>query len=133
IRAAGVAWASLRKLPLRAGVRSLGQAAALCTAAGLFANLPVLCHWYGSNFWGTGRSLVAGAQAMGVKGAVVFIRDYNKARMVALQERGVSLRLAQGAVEELDERWIDDQMADLDEADLSREERAEELQRLLTL
>lgn len=132
LRAAGLAWAARQQVARRTGIRVLTQAAAVCSAAGLLANVPVLVRWYGSSYWGNGTFIVDAAREQGVHHAIVFIRDFNRGRDAALRLRGVSWRAAHGAVEKLNERWIDGQTREVDNLRLPAPQRAAELERRLT-
>lgn len=67
----------------------------------------------------------------GIHHAVVFIRDYNRERGYELRSRGVSYRTAQGALETLRERWIDQQIRTADYIPGTDRQRAEWLEREL--
>jgi dolichyl-phosphate-mannose-protein mannosyltransferase len=129
IRAAGLGWAQRRGWPHRRGIDTLTAAAAVCTLVGLGANLPVLVRQYSSSFWGTSTVLVDAVRAQDIHHAVVFIRDHNRARLAELRLNGVSWRVAHGAVETLDEGWIDRQIGEV--GSLPQEARARELERRL--
>jgi hypothetical protein len=131
LRAGGPAWARRHRLPPRRGTAVLAQAALFCSAAGLAVNLPVLFQWYGSSFWGTGMMPVREARARGIHHAIVFIQDYNRLRMVRLRLRGVSMHVAQSAVDALDERWIDAQIARCDQEMTRPDTRENRLERRL--
>jgi len=88
----------------------------VCTVVGLAANLPVLCSYYGTSFWGVDLALTRAVRKQGVHRAIVFVRDYNRARAVALRLRGVSWRVTQSALDALDDRWIDRQIREADAA-----------------
>lgn len=105
--AAGAAWGAWKAGHPRRGVQLATQTTAFCAAAGLLFNLPVLFQWYGNSFWGTNRTLVDSARDMRLGKSIIFIRDYAHARVLDMVEMGVSRRVAQGAVERLDERWLD--------------------------
>lgn len=120
LRGAGLLWARRfgggGRAAARLGLRIAFRAAAWCTAAGLAVNMPLFVRWYGSAFWGTHRELVDAAEsALARSGpAIVFVRDYNRARTVELLQRGVPLRTAHAAVQSLDEEWIDAQIREAD-------------------
>jgi len=108
------------------------RAIAVCTLIGLAGNLPVLTRWYSRTFWGTSPRLERLVRREGVRHAIVFIRDGNRARAARLVRMGVPPRVAHSAMVYLDETWIDQQaMRVAERSDLSPEQRAAELTRIL--
>jgi len=61
---------------------------------------------------------------------VVFIRDYAHSRAADMVEMGVSRAVAPGAVERLEEQWLDDMIAQSER--LPRDNRAEWLESVLS-
>ncbi len=123
----GVALARWREIPPSQGVGVALRAAALCSAAGLAVNLPVLTEYYQSSFWGTDRSIVDAVHEAGIRRAVVFIRDRNRAREAELRERGVTWRTAHAAVDVLEPAWLDKQLRAHDVGQLSNKALEERL------
>jgi hypothetical protein len=128
LRGWGLLLARLRRIPPRQSFSVVARAVVLCSAAGLAVNLPLLLCEYGSIYWGTSDLLTREVRARGLHHALVLIQDFSQARRVLLHRLGVSHHAAQGAVADLDERWIDDQVART--ASLSPQERAAELERV---
>lgn len=129
LRGWGLYLARIRRISPRGGISVVARAAAYCTVLGLLVNLPLLVRWYGSDYWGTSDELTSQVRAQGIHHAIVLIRDYNYARKVQLHRLGVSHHTAQGAVIQLDSRWIDAEIART--ASLAAVDRAAELERVL--
>lgn len=128
LRGWGLLVARLRRIPARQSFSVIARAVALCSAAGLAVNVPLLLREYGSTYWGTSDLLTREVREKGIHHALVLIQDFSQARRVRLHRLGVSHHAAQGAVDDLDERWIDDQVART--ASLPPKERAAELERV---
>lgn len=131
LRGLGLLWARRERIHPRAGVSAVARAAALCSLIGLVANGPMLAQWYAGSYWGTSSQLIHLVQGQGIHHAVVFIRDYNRERGYELRSRGVSYRTAQGALETLRERWIDQQIRTADYLPGTDMQRTEWLEREL--
>ena len=129
LRGWGLYLARLRRIPPRRGISIVARAAVGCSVVGLAVNLPLLLRWYGGGFWGTTNLLTTQVRERQVHHALVLIQDYNFARRVRLQRLGVTNRAIQSAIADLDERWIDDQVAAT--AHLTAAARTAELTRVL--
>lgn len=129
LRGWGLYLAHMRRISPRGSISVVARAAAYCSVLGLAVNLPLLVRWYGSDFWGTSDELTSQVRAQGIHQAIVLIRDYNYARKILLHRLGVSHHTAQGAVIQLDSRWIDAEVART--ASLADADRAAELERVL--
>jgi hypothetical protein len=129
LRGWGLYLARVRRIKPRHGISVVARAALACSVVGLAVNLPLLLQWYGSGFWGTTDVLTTQVRAQQLRHALVLIQDHNFARRVRLHRLGVAERAIQGALINLDERWIDDQIAAT--AHLSAPLRAETLTRVL--
>ena len=129
LRGWGLYLARVRRINPRGGISIVARAVIGCSVVGLALNLPLLLRWYGSGFWGTTDALTAEVSAKRVLHAIVLVQDHNFARRVRLRRLGVSDRAIHGAVADLDERWIDEQVAVT--AQLPPAVRAEVLTRVL--
>jgi hypothetical protein len=128
LRGWGLLLAGLRRIPPRQSFSVIARAATLCSMVGLAVNVPLLLREYSSTYWGTSDLLTREVREKGIHHALMLIQDYSQARRVLLHRLGVSHHAAQGAVADLDERWIDDQVART--APLPPKERAAELERV---
>jgi hypothetical protein len=90
-----------------AAARTAWRLALFTTGAGLLLNLPGLCWWYSTSFWGVDPRFVRRLEEELPEPAIVFVTDANRAREVRLREAGVSMRVAHSATTWLDEAWID--------------------------